>query len=336
MGNFKVSMIIPIYNVQNYIRDSLLSALNQTFVNIEYILVNDCSKDNSMVIVFDIIENHPRGDNVYIYEHKVNKGLSEARNTGLKKAKGDYIFFLDSDDVITKDCIEIHYNEIIQNHTDYTVANYSLIGTKSIHFSTIKNTGLRSNVLYSFFNREWSVSACNKLYDRMFIDKNGFLFATELLHEDILWSYNLSLKARYITCIQSKTYLYKVRNGSITRGSSTHKKIESLIFILNKIVEDWDIGIIDRDMRYVFLKFIISWRFNTSLLLLNYAGDFVERKKYYNIINGDYLNRFKEIDICTTLLRFPFPFFYFIMKPFYILYKILIRVIPIIILSDIL
>ena len=128
--NYIVSIVIPLYNVREYVESALNSALNQTFKSIEYILVDDCSTDGTMDIVESVLQNHYRKSDVYILHHKVNKGLSAARNTGLENSSGEYVFFMDSDDEITVDCIEHHYNAIKSNSVDFTIANIKLVGAK--------------------------------------------------------------------------------------------------------------------------------------------------------------------------------------------------------------
>ena len=122
--SYLVSLVIPVYNVAPYIKDSLLSALGQTFESIEFIIVDDCSTDKSMGIVYEVLESHPRKNDVVIVHHKQNEGLSSARNSGLAEASGDYVFFLDSDDEILPDCIEKHFNAIRNTDAQFTVSNF--------------------------------------------------------------------------------------------------------------------------------------------------------------------------------------------------------------------
>lgn len=114
---YKVSIIMPIYNVEKYISVTFLSILNQSFDSIEYILIDDCCTDNIMTIVQNIISKSTRRNDIKVYKHINNRGVSAARNTGLSKATGKYIFFMDSDDEISEKCIEIHYNTIIKKST---------------------------------------------------------------------------------------------------------------------------------------------------------------------------------------------------------------------------
>ena len=107
---YKVSVGIPVYNVAAYVERALLSALNQTFPDIEYIIVDDKGTDNSMDIVRRVISEHPRGKDVRIIEQEVNKGLGAARDTMIANATAPYIYFMDSDDELTADAIALLYN----------------------------------------------------------------------------------------------------------------------------------------------------------------------------------------------------------------------------------
>lgn len=193
MNEHQVSLIIPVYNVENYIRESLLSALGQTFGSIEYILVDDCGTDRSMEIACSIVDGHPRKQNVRIVRHDRNRGLSAARNTGMAAATGRYVFFMDSDDELTPDCIERHYAVITRSSADFTIANIKLIGSKSIHIKDISDDCISDDLLSSFLKKKWNVSAGNKLYLKNFLTSHALSFQEGLIFEDILWSYNLCL-----------------------------------------------------------------------------------------------------------------------------------------------
>ena len=318
---YQVSLIIPVYNVENYITESLLSALNQTFENIEYILVNDCSVDDSIKIARKIIDQHPRKQDVYIYEHDQNQGLSAARNTGLFSATSEYVFFMDSDDEISIDCIAKHYKTMINEGCSFTSANMKLVGAKSIHIADVSDDCLKKKPLTSFFQRKWNVSACNKLYSRAFLLENNLRFCKGLIHEDILWSYNLSLNAISIGFVKEKTYIYKVRSGSITTEKNSGKKIESILHIMGEILKDYDKGLIGKEYFKDICRFIDFWRFNSALLLLNSSENTSSRKKYLKSIKD--VNRFNCTNRYSILLNL--PFFLIIARPPYILYKKIAR-----------
>ena len=118
-----VSIIIPLYNVENYVIDSLKSAFAQSYSDVDFLLVDDCSTDHTMQIVEEYVLNHPRREAVRIIHHDKNLGLSAARNTGLEQAYGEYVYFMDSDDEITEDCIENLYQAISDSGADWVMGN---------------------------------------------------------------------------------------------------------------------------------------------------------------------------------------------------------------------
>lgn len=316
-----VSVIIPIYNVEQYVISSLKSAFNQSYQDIEYILIDDCSTDNTMKVLTDYIEQFGIRKNIQIVHHEKNSGLSVARNTGLSKATGDYIFFMDSDDEITPDCIERHYNAIINGNADFTVGNIDLIGKKkSVHIKPISMQVHHLSPLESYFNQMWNVSACNKLYRKDFLVQNSLRFQSDLLFEDILWSYFVAKNASKLALVESATYRYLVRSNSITTQKNKAPKVDSLLFIIQTIYEDLKIDknmILDNKMRV--FHFLDFWRFNAALLLLNYAGSYKEARNYYNRLQD--IIEYKFNGIYSVLLQIPFDFFYFLFKPVYFLYK---------------
>lgn len=321
--NYKVSIIIPIYNVEAYIRESLLSALNQTFQSIEYILIDDCSTDHSIEIVQSVLYEHPRGRSVHIYRHEKNSGLSVARNTGMKKATGEYIFFMDSDDEIIPDCIEKHYNAICKNNADFTIANICLVGANSVHIKDFSKDCVNEDLLSSFCLRKWNVSACNKLYSSSFLLKNNLLFQKGLLQEDVLWSYHLCLYSAKAAWIKDKTYIYKVRGGSITRSKNNSQRIESMLFILNSMMDDWKTGTVNSIYRNEFACLINFYRFNTALLLLNFSGNIKQAHYYYNLLKSNHLNSLENNSYYFRLLKLPFFLFLIFIYPPYFVYKLL-------------
>lgn len=118
----KVSIIVPVYNVSQYITKCLDSIYEQTYQNIELILVDDCGSDDSMIIVHGYLTSHVSIE-AHIISHQKNRGLSAARNSGIEKASGEYIYFLDSDDYITPDCIEALVKPLYHKKYDVVVGD---------------------------------------------------------------------------------------------------------------------------------------------------------------------------------------------------------------------
>lgn len=316
---YEVSLVIPVYNVAGYIHKSLLSALIQSFKSIEYILVDDCCTDDSMVIVKSLLSTHRRAKDVFIYKHECNKGLSAARNTGLKNAHGEYVFFMDSDDEIVSDCIEQHYNALKGSDADFTIANIRLDGAKSIHIKPISDETRNLSLRKSYFRRLWSISACNKLYKMCFLKDGKLSFRENLLHEDLLWSYEVVSKAKNAVFLSEATYIYKIHQGSITTSKNGRYKIDSLLYILNWIKESGcSEGSLCQDLD--FIRFFDFERFNTALLLLNYSGTRQEQQGYYRQLEEMCIGT--HTNVYSILLNMPFFMFLLLMKPTYYFYKI--------------
>lgn len=315
-----ISIIVPLYNVESYVEFSLKSAFNQTFEDVEFILVDDCSTDRTMDVVEKMVEKSICRDRItIIHDHKINSGLSAARNTGLKHARGEYVFFMDSDDELVPDCIEKHYRAIQISDADFTVGNIRLEGAKSIHIKAFSDEIIQMPLKISYLRRMWNISACNKLYRKSFLEENGLTFQNGLLHEDILWSYNIVLKAKKAAWVKDATYIYKIRQGSITTSKNSKRKIDSLIYILNTLKMNWDNGEIAIECCPNFVRFFNFWRFNTALLLLNYGGTNREAKEYYRQLKN--MSVTKPYGLYAFLLELPFPLFFLSMKPVYYLYK---------------
>lgn len=314
-----ISIIIPLYNVEQYVSSSLKSAFNQTFKDVEYVLVDDCSTDRTMEIVENIINKCAYCDRIKIVHHQKNSGLSAARNTGMKHAQGEYVFFMDSDDEIVSDCIEKHYEAIQKSDADFTIANIRLEGTNSIHIKPMPDEVEGIPLKVSYLKRMWSISACNKLYRKSFLEENGLNFQEGLLHEDILWSYKVVFHAKRATLVKDATYIYKIHQGSITTSKNSKHKIDSLIYILNILKNDWSNGKITAENNTDFIRFFDFWRFNTALMLLNYAGTKEEQRGYYLQISDMRIGR--NDGIYAFLLNMPFFLFSSLIGSIYFLYK---------------
>ena len=253
----KVSIIIPVYNVEKYIEDCLLSVINQSYNNIECIFVDDCTKDNSIDIINKRLAEYKGPIKFRIISHKINMGLSAARNTGIRNSKGDYLFFLDSDDEITSDAISNLVKLSNSGKVDCVVGNVEVYGESSqvqlkTHLLSSSLSVLESTneILKSYYNNEWYVMAWNKLINKDFLIYSNLFFPEGLLHEDQYWSYKLALSARNMSFCHNITYIYKIRGNSIT-GKIKQKNINSLIEI---ILKNQKLAIIHNSCRYALPK----------------------------------------------------------------------------------
>lgn len=238
----KVSIIVPVYNVEEYLAKCLKSICLQTLKEIEIIVVNDGTKDNSQLIIDDFIKKDKRIKCI----KKENGGLSSARNAGLKISNGDYIGFVDSDDWIEPRMFEELYNNMEKYKVDLVACGYKLIfpdrerieeGINDEVFS-LKEIGLENFLL----NKQASISvvAWNKLYRKEIIVENNLKFEpnNEIFSEDILFTLSYSLFCEKICCIKQPLYNYLIRKGSIMNSPKfeTPKKLVKLVSKFNHLV----------------------------------------------------------------------------------------------------
>ena len=205
----KFSIVIPVYNVEKYIKRCLDSVFNQSFKDFEVIVVNDGTKDNSM----DIVENY----DVKIITQK-NQGLSVARNTGVKKAKGEYIIFLDSDDYIEKDLLK-NINKSLDNNPDLVRFQIQEVfedsDTVNVYneevFSGYNGVEAFEKICsYHYVENAWAYAIRRDYYNH-----NKFQFAPGTIHEDFGLIPLIIIKADIVNSISYVGYNYVQRSGSI-------------------------------------------------------------------------------------------------------------------------
>lgn len=249
----KISVIIPVYNVAEYIKDCIQSLLAQTFRDFEIILVDDSGTDNSVEIAEKILEQNAFAntgkigteESLYytVLKHDHNRGLSAARNTGLAAAKGEYVYFLDSDDYTTPDCLEKLYSQAIATNADITIGGYKTIGGDSCWLPKLNGkenvicntTDETLATLHAYLSGEYYVMAWNKLCKKSFLIDNNINFIEGLVHEDEPWTFACALKAKTIALGQEETYVYRVRENSLQTGKNFAKHFKSYVEILKAI-----------------------------------------------------------------------------------------------------
>lgn len=236
MYNPKVTIIVPVYNVSQYITKCLDSIYVQTYNNIELIFVDDCGSDDSMTIVNDYLASHASIE-AHIISHQKNRGLSAGRNSGMEKASGEYVYFLDSDDYITPDCIEALVKPLHHKKYDLVVGDYQYSnGEKSdLRLQNVELSG--QQILDSYANGLWYVMAWNKLCRKDFLLDNHLTFEEGYLHEDVIWSFKLACKADSMYVVNKKTYNYLVRSSSIMTSMSIEKDVTVYLKAFERIID---------------------------------------------------------------------------------------------------
>ena len=223
----KVSVIVPIYNVEKYLEKCINSLLSQTLEDIQIILVNDGSKDNSGNIAKEYEKNNK---NRIIYVEKENGGLSDARNYGLKYATGDFIAFLDSDDYIEKNAYEEMYNKAIEENADYVECDFIWEFPNKI----------RVDKQYPYKNKKEMLSfvrvvAWNKLIKRQLIIDNNLEFPKGLRYEDIEFTYKLIPFVNKFVYVDKPFIHYVQREGSI--ANVQNERTAEIFTVLDNVIE---------------------------------------------------------------------------------------------------
>ncbi len=217
----KISIIIPIYNVEEYITECLQSVMRQTYKGeIECILVDDCGKDNSISVAEQLIADYTGSIAFRILHHEHNRGLSAARNTGTDAATGDYIYYLDSDDYISDDCLEVLTEPLEKQSYDMVLGDLEMFGNpRPITFLPQEEGAIKGNenIFSQFYApRMIYVMAWNKLVKASLFRHNDLTFLEGQLHEDELWTYKCCCVIQSLYVSRHITYYYRIRGGSIT------------------------------------------------------------------------------------------------------------------------
>lgn len=230
----RVSIVIPIYNVEQWVRRCLLSVCHQTYENIECIIVNDATPDNSMEVVTSVLKEYRGKIEFKTVTHKKNLGLSAARNTGVKAASGDYLFFLDSDDELySVDSISLFKKYIdCYGNADFILGDCFVMGGGVLVNESMVYCDKPDLILRSYFERKWSIVACSKFIKRSFFIAKGLWFKEGLLHEDVAFSFYLAFYANSMITMNEYVYTYNVHNNSITTNKSYKNYIDYLSIML--------------------------------------------------------------------------------------------------------
>lgn len=245
----KISIIVPIYNVQDYIERCLDSIICQECNDyaLECIIVDDCSPDGSIRIVKRKLDDYNGKIDFKIINHQTNEGLSTARNTGIRSSRGDFVFFMDSDDRLEsgalKTLVDSLNSEDKNSQVDVVMGNSFLCknGKQAMAFETeepVLYDNSDETALKNLLNRNILHTAWNKLIRLNFLLKYNIFFEKGIIDEDLLWSYYVFLYARSVMVVPRVTYIYEDNPNSImnTTSSRVARVIKSRIVICNKIL----------------------------------------------------------------------------------------------------
>lgn len=240
--NMTVSIIIPIYNVEHYIEACIASVAAQTFQDFDILAIDDCTKDFSIEVLKASVEKyHIPKEKVQIIKHDRNRGLSAARNTGIEASTARYVYFLDSDDTITPDCLEklVGAAKNARHKVDMVVGNYLFDGPElgCPHIAVKKKLLCRREYIKSYCKELIYPMAWNRLVKRDFIQKHRLFFEEGLIHEDTLWNFQILQYVGRVGIVRDNTYIYRVRQNSIQSSSDFERHFKANTYIVGKLAE---------------------------------------------------------------------------------------------------
>ena len=278
----KVSVIMPVYNTkEEYLREAIESILNQTFSDFELLIVDDASING----VLSILRGYEQKDErVSVIENSKNRGVSVARNIGLNRASGEYILFVDSDDICHPNLIETLYRNSLAYHTDISGC---LIGSFSCHHKISKSFSREKVMVYSspldaFFHKRFVGSeVCGRLYKKSILSDICFLEGVR--YEDVYFTSLVMDKSQSMVVVNKQMYFYRKHNGSFMRGEYRLENATYYLKVIQKIYDYFKAQNITRlpEVRKYILNKRIKMIFNKSV---RQQKSFEEQKRIFDYL----------------------------------------------------
>ena len=280
----KVSIIVPVYNTEKYLKKCLDSLVNQTLEDIEILIVNDGSTDNSQKIINEYKEKYSQ--KIKFFE-KQNGGLSDARNYAIPYVSGEYIGFVDSDDYIEFNMFEKMYNLANLENLDLVECNFIWEYPNRIK----KDFGINCSNIQDFFIYS-RVMACNKLIKSSILKNNNITFPKGLRYEDIEFYYKLIPFIKKSGLVENTYYHYMQRENSIINTNDL--KTSDIFNILNNIIEFYKLNNLYSDykseLEYLYIRFLLGSSFLRIIKIKKASNEgniFFCSQEIKKIINGN-------------------------------------------------
>jgi glycosyltransferase involved in cell wall biosynthesis len=250
-----VTIAIPLYNSEKYIERSLESALSQTFQDIEILLINDCSTDNSLAIVEAIMKSNDTSIKIRIVNQETNQGVGMARNRAISEALGEYLYFLDSDDIITPNCIGLLYETIISKKCNFVVSSYGCcyeneyprINSVVSEYAIINTNDDFFKYKYSYTKKSlFTIYIWNILFDLNFIKSNNLFFKNYKKGEDHIFFLEMMPFINSCIILSDITYYYILKEQSLSyygiRDYISSEEVDNNVQVLRDellIIKKW-------------------------------------------------------------------------------------------------
>ena len=278
----KVSVIMPVYNTkEEYLREAIESILNQTFSDFEFLIIDDASTNGGLSILRVYEQQDKR---VRIIENSKNRGVSAARNIGLDKASGEYILFVDSDDVCHPNLIEVLYKNILSSQADVSGC---VLGSFRHHPKAMRPISLERVTIYSspldaFFHKRFVGSeVCGRLYKKSILSDICFLEGVR--YEDVYFTSLVMDKSQSMVVVNKQMYFYRKHNGSFMRGEFRLENATYYLKVIQKIYDYFKAQNITRlpEVRKYILNKRIKMIFNKSV---RQQKSFEEQKRIFDYL----------------------------------------------------
>lgn len=293
----KVSVIVPAYNTENYIKDCIESLIHQTLEELEVIIVDDGSKDRTLQVLKAYEEKHPQRVKVL---HKENGGQASARNLALQHAKGEYLGFVDSDDWVDLKMYELMYEKAVEENADIVVCDM----IRHYPDKTLYNDYTNVSNKIKFAN-----SSCNKIFRREFAQ--DITFPEGLWYEDFEYSTKQILKTDLISVVHEGLYQYNCRDGS-TMNNSNAQKNKDILTVLDHVTtfveqNGWEEKY-RKELEYLYIEHVLHTTINRleeqdnkeKREVINYIRKEVT-KKYPHFYKSE---DFQEYEVKKRILTF--------------------------------
>jgi len=257
-----ITIGMPVYNAGKQLERSLFSALNQTYKNIEYLIVDDKGTDNSIAFIENMASTHPRGKAIKIVTHPENLGIGEGRNTIIKYASGKYLFFMDNDDEITADCIQKLYDEMTRADVDIVCGSYNEIGKTVTAYSPSKRfvEKDKTQIFLSYFNSRFHIPTWNKLYKIAFLRDNQILCKHRTI-DDHYFTFQVLMYAGSYSVIPDVTYFnYKISTSASQGGEWKEKIYQEWVQVFEDEIKLFQSASFRPALRKKIKKFIFAQR----------------------------------------------------------------------------
>lgn len=291
----KVSVIVPVYNVEKYLAECLESILSQDLKGIEVICVNDGSTDNSI----NILNDYARKDNRMVIVSQKNSGLAEARNQGLKVANGEYVCFVDSDDKLAENALTTLYNTAIEKAAQMVTFEVSLQydfdvkdSKKGIDRYYTKSKDYTGNYtgkelfVQMMRNADYCDSAWLIFAKRNWLIDNEIDFYPHIYFEDVLFSLKCYMKADFCYHLSENLYIYRIRENSIMQSKASIDKVYSCIVNLEKLFE---VLITEQNVEEEFKEMLVKYM---RLVVMNLHIIEAKRQEKDNFERFNYIDKF--------------------------------------------